>query len=155
TKPKGEPPEGYQYLDVWPKRVMQVVSGPEEDVTELKAKGIQLTFDLGEISQSDLDSIMPTDSKHPDEVSYYIPENWKKIQIPFLHDAKQELNGPEARHLRIDFLKKELLDLGLSLPVTVFYPLANSNLVNPETHPLEPGEGLELRHDIVVVAKPL
>ena len=88
-------------------------------------------------------------------MSYYVPESWKKVQIPFLHDAKQELNGPEARHLRIDFLKKELLELGSSLPVTIFYPLANSNLVNPETHPLVAGEGLELRHDIVVVAKPL
>ena len=57
TKPKGEPPEGYQYLDVWPKRVMQVVSGPEEDVTELKAKGIQLTLILERLHKATLTAL--------------------------------------------------------------------------------------------------
>jgi hypothetical protein len=154
-KPKGEPPEGYQFLDVWPRKISHIVSGPEEDVLELKNKGLELVFDLADLTKEDLDSIVSADPKQPDEISYFVPENWKKIQIPFLHDVKQEVNGPESRHLRIDFLKKDLLTLNQPLPVSVFYPLANSNLVNPETHPLSAAEGFEKRHEIVITAKPL
>lgn len=142
THPKGEPPEGYQFLDIWPQKLSHVVSGPEEDVKALQAKGLDLTFDLNDISADDLNSLAALHSIQGDEVSFPVPDSWKKVQIPFLHDMRQDINGPEAKNLHIDFLRKELLPLDREVPVSVFYPLATVGTLNPVTAPLLPSDGL-------------
>lgn len=153
--PKGEPPQGYQFLDIWPQKLSHVISGPEEDVRELQLKGIDLTFDLSEITAEDLDNLKSGEHKQPDEVSFYVPESWKRISIPFLHDIKQEINGPEARYLRIDFLRKDLLPIDAKIPISVFYSLATSNVLNPITRPLEPNKWIVSQNGIMVVTQPL
>lgn len=155
THPKGEPPEGYQFLDIWPQKLSQVVSGPEEDVKALQAKGLELTFDLNDISLEDLNSLASAHSAQGDEVSFSVPDSWKKVQIPFLHDMKQEINGPEAKNLHIDFLRKDLLALDCDVPIRVFYPLATASTVNPLTAPLMPGNGILEKDQIFSIAEPL
>ncbi len=155
THPKGEPPEGYQFLDIWPQKLSQVVSGPEEDVKALQAKGLELTFDLNDISADDLNSLATLHSIQGDEVSFPVPDSWKKVQIPFLHDMRQDINGPEAKNLHIDFLRKELLPLDREVPVRVFYPLATVSSVNPVSYPLLPSDGLVENQKVFSTTMPL
>ena len=155
TTPKGEPPEGYLFLDIWPKKLTHVVSGPEEDVRELQARGIELTFDLGKITAEDLSRIEPNDDGQKDEISFYVPDSWKKVAIPFLHNIKQEINGPEARLVRIDFLQNVLLPLDEPLSISVFYPLSISSAVNPKTHPIKAGGDVEEHNGLMVLSRPL
>lgn len=150
--PKGEPPQGYQFLDVWPQKLSHVISGPEEDVRQLQIKGIELTFDLGEITSEDLDNLKGSEHRQRDEVSFYVPDSWKRVSIPFLHDIKQEINGPEARYLRIDFLRKDLLPIDSKIPIRVFYPLSTGNVLNPITRPLEPNDWISNQNGIMVVS---
>jgi hypothetical protein len=153
--PKGEPPQGYQFLDIWPQKLTHVISGPEEDVRQLQLKGIDLTFDLSDITAEDLDNLKGGEHKQRDEVSFYVPEGWKRVSIPFLHDIKQEINGPEARYLRIDFLRKALLPIDSKIPIRVFYPLATSTVLNPITRPLETNHWIASQNGIMVVTQNL
>ncbi len=145
--PRGDSPDGYQFLDVWPHKLTHIVSGPEDDVRKLQEKGIELVFDLSNITKADLDQLRIDEGSDSDEVSYFVPDAWKKVQIPFLNNLKQEINGPEARHLRIDFLRKELLPLDRSIPVRVFYPLSSIADVNQKTLPLSLGGLLEMQNE--------
>jgi len=131
TKPIGNPPPGYHFLDTWPELLSQTVSGPEEQVNALQAKGLELTFDLSKISAADLDSLHEGISKQPDEVSFFIPNSWKYVTIPFQDNAHQKINDPAAEPLRIDFLRSMLLPLDLYLPVSIFFPLQSSDTINP------------------------
>jgi hypothetical protein len=140
TKPTGEAPAGYQFVDVWPQRLFQTISGPKNQVEELKNRGLQLTFDLNEIGASQLNLIESTKGTNKqEEIAFMIPQSWKKVSIPYLNDALQDINDPDAEHLRIDFLRKELLPLETSLPIQVFFPYATSSTINPETYSLQAG----------------
>lgn len=150
--PKGEPPEGFQYLDVFPGKLTHVVSGPEADVKELQAKGLELTFDLSKIHASDLKQLV---QQGKDEVSFYVPESWRKVAISFYNDLPQEINGPEAKHLHIDFLQKELLPLSVPLPITLFYPQEYISSVNPTSHPLLASDVLKEEYGIYTLKGPL
>lgn len=150
--PKGEPPEGYQFLGIFPKKLTHVVSGPEEDVKELQTKGLELIFDLGKISSEDLKQIGASEN---DEVSFTVPESWKKVSIPYYRNLQQDLNGPEAKNLRIDFLRKEQLPINQMIPVTVFYPVEYSATVNPDTHPLIESKELKKQNGIYLLTEPL
>lgn len=134
TKPIGDPPKGYQLLDVWPKYLNQRISGPEEQIRELKQKGIELTFNLNRITQTDLDTLYERQKK--DEISFLVPDAWKKVVITFKDNALEQLNDPRADLLRIDFLKQELIPLGIELPITIFFPTKFSPTINPQTYSL-------------------
>jgi hypothetical protein len=154
--PTGKPPHGYEFLDIWPERLSQTISGPKEAVQELKLKGLKLVINMDKISTYDLDRIKDSQQKkHDDEISYLIPEKWKKIPIPFRHNVLQEINDPDARNLRIDFLKQQLLPIGKEIPVVVYYPLKYSDTINPNTHTLEEGPRIDLRNGINVFTEPL
>lgn len=155
THPRGEPPEGYQFLDVWPQKLSHIVSGPEEDVKALQLKGLELTFDLHDVSLEDLNSLTSIPSVQGDEVSFMVPDAWKKVQIPFLHDMKQEINGPEAKNLHMDFLRKDLLPLDTEVPIRIFYPLATSDALNPATCPLVAKEGVIEKDKLFFITEPL
>ena len=134
TKPIGDPPKGYQLLDVWPKYLSQKVSGPEEQVREMKVKGLELTFNLNRITQTDLDTLYERQKK--DEISFLVPDAWKRVAIPFKDNTLEALNDPRADLLRIDFLKQELIPLGIELPITIFFPIKYSQTINPQTYSL-------------------
>lgn len=156
TKPQGDPPPGYQFLDVWPQTLYQSVSGPEKQVQELKSKGLELTFDLSEISASELDHLQSLSSEGlQDEISYIVPKSWLRIVIPFQGNTPQEINDPAAEHLRIDFLRRDFLPLEVPLPISVFFPLRYSGTLNPNTYSLATGELVGEENGISLLKKPL
>ncbi len=139
TRPAGEPPKGYQFLDAWPKRLIQKVSGPAEQVQALKESGLELTFNLNRITDEELNALYSRQGKH-EEVTFKIPDSWKKIAIPFKENTFEPLNDPRAKLLRLDFLKQELVALGTELPITIFFPIKYSNTINPQTYSLATSE---------------
>ncbi len=136
NEPIGEAPTGYQFLDIWPQNLYQIVSGPEEQVKNLSQKGFELTFDLNKISSEELDNLYLQESKS-DEVSFLVPSQWKKVAISFPNEEDVEINDPLAGHLRIDFLKKVFLPLDVELPISLYFPLQNSSQLNPKINSLE------------------
>lgn len=132
TKPIGEAPRGYQFLDVWPYRLYLTVSGPEEVLKRLKTKEQKITFNLNEISKSQLDDIALKSEGSSDVVSFFIPQDWKQILIPSLSDAPLEINDPQAASLRIDFIHCNLLPLDIPIPLSLFFPKKNLTMLNPD-----------------------
>lgn len=156
TKPIGDPPKGYQFLDVWPKYVRQKVSGPAKEVYALKESGIQLTFNLNRISSEELDQLsgMAASSKS-DEISFYVPKAWKEIPICFKNNELQPLNDPAAKYLRIVFLKQELISLNIDLPITIFFPVEYSRTINPQTYSLATNELVHKKNGLKLLNLPL
>ena len=135
--PTGEPPQGYVYLDIWPQRLVQLMTGPEEQLEALASKGLELSLDFSQISKSELDRIKTSrENFHDDEVSFFIPASLKKIAVPFRNNTLEEINDPEAQNLHIDFLRKETLPLDRLLPLRLFYPMVTVDTLNPKTFPL-------------------
>ncbi len=153
TKPIGDPPKGFQFLDIWPKYLSQKVSGPEEQVRELKQRGLEITFNLNKITQSDLDFLFERQKK--DEISFPVPDSWKKVAIPFKENLLECLNDPRGDLLRIDFLKQELIPFGADLPVTIFFPLKYSDRINPDTTDLAINYVIQNRNGLKQLAIPL
>lgn len=153
TKPIGRAPKGYEYLDTWPKYLVQKVSGPKEYVSSLKDHGLELTFNLNKVSFEELDRNRLAQG-NLDEVVYLVPEDWKKVYIPF-DNSYMELNDPQADFLRLLFLKQEFIPLNINLPVLLFFPVENSQLVNPQNCYLEENAPLVLNHGIYQMDLPL
>lgn len=151
--PIGNPPQGYEYLDIWPQILVQSISGPEDDIQKLKEQGLHLTFDLRDITKAELDAIKS--NSHNDEISFPIPKKWKRVIIPFHNNNFEELNDPESQNLRVDFLRKELLPLDKEIPIRVFYPLAELEKINPESYSLETSEDIVKKNGITIFKKPL
>jgi len=132
TQPIGEPPKGYQFLDVWPYRLWITVSGPEELVKNLKAKGLKLTFNLNDVSEKELDSIDAANKRgRRDVVSFFVPTSWKRINIPSISSSAMEIDDPNAKALRIDFIKKDFIAMNSRIPVSLFFPVKYSDKLNP------------------------
>lgn len=155
-KPTGESPKGYEFLDVWPKRLTQTLSGPAEEIQALKTKGLKLTFDLNKITKEELDAIRKESRRgHNDEVSFPIPDKWKKVLIRYRNNSYEELNDPEAENLRIDFLARDFLAIDRKIPIRVFYPLEYSDQINPETYQLVTSSKVAEHNNITVFTFPL
>ena len=73
TQPIGEPPRGYQFLDVWPYRLSLTVSGPEEVIKRLKLKEQRITFNINDISKAQLDELSLKSESTSEVVSYFVP----------------------------------------------------------------------------------
>ncbi len=156
TKPIGDSPQGYQFVDVWPKYLSQTVTGPEAEVAELKSRGLTLTFDLSKIKKKQLDELQEIqNAKVSDEVSYFVPGSWKQIPIPFREGQTEPLNDPRAEFLRIDFLKQDLLLIGNKLPLALFFPPKYVPIVNPQTYSLVINALLEREHGVTFLDIPL
>lgn len=156
TKPIGDPPKGFQFLDVWPSQLVQKTSGPQEQVEALKERGLELTFNLNRISKAELDALNEVQSStKKDEIGFPVPDSWKQIAIPFHDNALESLNDPRAKFLRIDFLKQELIPLGSELPISIFFPVKYSRTLNPETYALSPGLIVEKKNGLKLLTVPL
>lgn len=151
--PKGRPPPGYEYLDVWPLHLTQVVSGPEDEIQKLKEKGLHISFDLSEITKNDLESIKG--QGHHDEISFPVPKKWKQVPIPFRNNTFEEINDPDAQNLSIDFLKHEFLPLETEIPIRIFYPLDDIEKMNPETYSLSLSHDIQKKYGMTFFTKPL
>lgn len=154
--PHGELPKGYQYLDVWPQQFLHTISGPEEEVEELQQKGLEISFDLSQITKEELDRLVSLNPELlPDEVSYPVPSKWKRVAIPFHNNATEEINDPDTRYLRIEFLRKELLPLDREIPIRVFFSLKYSQTLNPATYQLAINDLIVKKNGITVLTLPL
>lgn len=150
--PTGQAPPGYDYLDIWPEQLFQVVNGPTEDIQQLKESGLELTLDLNEITKSDLDDLKSIINN--DEVTYYVPKKWKLVHIPF-RQANEELNDPEALNMHIDFLRKEFLPLDIEMPIRIYFPLSDIEKLNPQTISLAVQGDIQKKFGITTFNKPL
>jgi hypothetical protein len=154
--PVGEVPKGYQYLDVYPYQLSMTIHGPEDALKRLKARGLKLSLNLNAISQEDLDQLQSViTGDKVDEISYIVPDAWKKISIPLLSDTPIQIDDPLAKDLRIDFSRQDLLPIGFSIPVTVFFPPKHSKTLNPETYSLATSEFIAKKNGIKVFNVPL
>lgn len=152
--PIGTPPEGYEFLDIWPLVLTQTVTGPQEQVLSLKNQGLELTFDLGLLSQSELDGLEGT-APYEDEITFKVPPSWKKVAIPFSTHGIEMINDPKAKELQLTFLRREYHSLPHSLPIHLFYPLKSSAAINPETYPLRIIAPVQSSHHLPVLDLPL
>ncbi len=154
--PIGDPPAGYEYLDFWPQRLTQTISGPEEEIQLIKVKGLDICFDLNEIDKEDLEKNKRSQgSFHDDEIRYIVPQKWKQICIPLQIPMMEEINDPEAQDLRIYFLRKQLLPLNREIPLAIFYPLQTSKTLNPATCQISEGKYVKIHDHIPVLSLPL
>lgn len=155
-QPTGRAPAGYEFLDVWPHQLMQTLSGAEEEISQLKSAGLEVTFDLNQISKADLDSIKNSSNYlQDDEVSFMVPYKWKKILIPFHDNALEDFNDPDAQYLRLDFLRKETLPIKNNVPVRIFYPFKFSETINPKTYTLDVTPPIAEKNHLTFLSKPL
>ncbi len=157
TSPIGEAPRGYQFLDVFPYRLYLTVSGPEKVIKQLKDRELRLTFNLNEISRAQLDSLAEAinNEKQTDEVSFLIPDAWKQISIPALSDIPFTIDDPDAKLLRIDFVRRNLLPLDMPIPLILFYPAEYLSTLNPGTLQLTASDLVENRWGTFLITKPL
>lgn len=150
--PKGEAPNGYEFLDIWPQKLFQTVTGPQDVVQNLKQQGLEIEFNLSDITLEQLDSIYAKDPSH-DEINFVIPDAWKKV--PGLSSKAEAINDPEAKNLQINFLKPELIPLKEDLPIHLFFPLEFSATINPKTIQVIPSPFNIYKNDILVLTVPL
>lgn len=156
TSPIGEAPRGYQFLNVFPYRLFITVSGPEKVIRRLKDREIRLTFNLNEITRAQLDMlVVKAEQGKKDGVSFLVPDAWKQISIPSLSDAPLMIDDPDAKFLRIDFIRRDLLPLDVPLPVSIFYSPEFLNTLNPSTLALTSGSIIENAHGVYLINRSL
>ena len=153
AEPLGEAPKGYQFLDVWPYQLYLTVTGPEEVVKKLKTKGLKLTFNLANISKSDLERLQG--DQEADELSFLVPDNWKKVAVPQISDQLFEIDDPQSKFLRIDFSRQEFLPVSNSIPLTIYFPAKYSTTLNPETYSISTNEFVSKKNGIKTLGIPL
>ena len=120
SRPIGEAPKGFQFLDVWPYHLNMSVSGPDEVIKKLKTRGLKLTFNLNDISKADLERI--NSSRQKNVVSFTIPEEWKTINLPSISDTPIKIDDPEAKFLRIDFIRSDTIPVNFAIPLSLYFP---------------------------------
>ena len=152
--PEGDAPEGYEFLDIWPIHLSQTISGAKDQVLALKNQGLDLTFNLNEIKKKQLD-LLQENKQYNDEVSFYVPDSWKKIQIPFLTRGIEVINDPEAKNLQINFLRKEFIPIQQDVSLQIFYPLKYSESINPSTYTLLASEVVQFKNHLPILSIPL
>lgn len=154
---EGEAPEGYEFLDFWPMSLTHTVTGPQDQVLNLKNNGLELTLNLSDITKGQLDVIRKAkaDSSYGDEIAFFVPNAWKKVLIPFFNNISEFLNDPDAKNLQVDFLVQEWLPVKREVPIRVFYPLKYIDKISPETYPLAVTDLIKKTHNIQILTLPL
>ncbi len=156
TKPIGDAPRDYQFLDIWPYELTLSVTGPEEIIKRIKAKEIRLTFNLNDISKAQLDALHA--KERPDDedvVSFFVPESWKVVNLPLISDTPLVINDPLARDLRIDFVRYDLFPLETPIPVSLFFPQEYLSILNPEAYQIAPTPFLHNINGVYLTQPPL
>ncbi len=156
TRPFGEPPRGYKFLDVWPYNLNVKVSGPEDVIKRLKVKEQKLTFNLSDISKTQLDALAThQNTEKSGVVSFFVPDQWKQINIPLLSDTPIEINDAQDKTLRIDFIRYTLIPLDSSIIVSMFYPPEFSKTLNPTSLKIQPNRLVTEKNGIFNINTPL
>ncbi|MCH9630829.1 MAG: hypothetical protein S4CHLAM37_08350 [Chlamydiia bacterium] len=155
TQPIGQAPKGYQFLDIWPYQLNLNISGPEDVVKEVKNRGIKLTFNLNDISESQLDDLQSSSSKQSDVVSFFVPKHWKHVSIPILSTSPITIDDPDAKFLRIDFVRSELIPINHPIPISLFVPPHLILALNPQKLGIVSNEMIENKNGIKLINQPL
>ncbi len=156
TKPIGEPPKGYQFIDIWPYQLYITVSGPEDLVKDLKTRNLKLTFNLSDISKAQLDDIRQySSSDTKDVVSFLVPNAWKQLPLPTLSETPIPINDPDVKYLRIDFLRYETLLLPSPVPVNIYFPPQFNASFHPQKTHIANTSLVETRNGVKMITKPL
>jgi hypothetical protein len=154
TQPIGEAPRGYQFLDVWPYHLTLTASGPEEVIKRLKLKEQRITFNLNDISKAQMDELS-LKSENSEVVSFFVPDQWKQINIPILSDTPLEIDDPKAKALRIDFIRCNLLLVEAPIPLSLFFPPGNLENLNPESVAITPNNLVQFDKGMPLITSPL
>ncbi len=133
THPIGELPSGYQWIEIWPRHLFVTVSGPLELVRSLQKRGVDLTFNLNNLSSQDFDSLHNSN----EEFSYAIPDQWKKVEIPSLSTDPFYIDDPRAKELNIDIIKDQLYLIKNPIPILLFFPYSKEKIDIPKQYFLE------------------
>ena len=152
TKPIGEAPCGYQFLDIWPYHLLLTVQGPEDTLKRLKEKKLRLTLNLNEVQKSQLDAL---DHDEQEVISFFVPDYWKQVRVPSLGDDPIYIDDPKAKLLRIDFIRSRFSPLNHAIPVSLFFPIETLNKLNPDTIQLAESALLKKIHGQGVIQIPL
>lgn len=155
TQPIGEAPRGYQFLDVWPYHLSLTVSGPEEVIKRLKLKEQRITFNLSDISKAQMDELALKSESTSEVVSYFVPDQWKQINIPILSDSPIEINDPQAKALRIDFIRCNLLSVDAPIQLALFFPPENLQNLNPENVSITSNKLVQMNRGTPLISYPL
>ena len=157
TKPIGEAPKGYQFVDIWPYKLFITISGPEDIIKNLRKGGIKLTFNLSDISKAQLDDLQETAKakKHSDVISFYVPNPWKEVTLPLLSANPIEINDPNAKYLRIDFIRNELFKLESPIPLSLYFPPSKVGSLSPQKISLMTNQIVENRGGLKLLSDPI
>lgn len=156
TQPIGQAPKGYEFLDIWPYQLHLMISGPEDIVKEVKNRGIKLTFNLNDITEAQLDDIQSPLGDHiSDVVSFYVPKHWKNVSIPLLSSGVISIDDPDAKHLRIDFVRSELTALSHPIPINLFIPPSVASAASMQKISIAPSELIENKNGLKLIPQPL
>ena len=150
----GSAPDGYEFLDLWPTALFQTVSGPLDQVMQLKNQGIELIINLDDITKEQLD-VLHAKKPNEDEVSFSVPDSLKKVIIPIISKTPILINDPEAPFLKLNFLSLQTLPVTNSLPIHVYYPIKNSEEINPETYPLADSTYIQHKNNLPILTLPV
>jgi len=138
TRPIGEAPKGFQFIDVYPYKLYTHVTGPENVVKSLKTKNLKLTFNLNQISKELLEEL--NEKRSGDTISYFIPEEWKTLNLPYISSDPIKIEDVNAKDLRMDFAKTDMIPLESKLPITLYFPPQYRDTLNPDTYSLSSNE---------------
>ncbi|MCB1149324.1 MAG: hypothetical protein KDK48_04095 [Chlamydiia bacterium] len=155
--PTGTLPRSYLFLGLWPQNLTQTVVGPEEQIDKLKIEGLELNFNLNDISKAELNALTsPQRGRYSDDVVYFkVPDSWKRVFIPFMTHPWQPINDPNADDLWIEFLRKKFIPLKKPLPIRVFYPTESLGQINPNSFSLSSGGVVTERNGAYLLNMPL
>jgi len=138
TRPIGEAPNGYHFIDVYPYHLSTSVTGPENVIKTLKQKKLKLTFNLNKVTGEMLDELYDENKKNT--LSYLVPDDWKNLNLPYISSDPIKINDKRADGLRIDFVRTESIPLKRQLPLTLFFPSQYRSSLNPKSFSLTPNE---------------
>ncbi|MBM3197657.1 MAG: hypothetical protein FJZ58_00180 [Chlamydiae bacterium] len=157
TRPIGESPRGYQFLDIWPYQTPLTITGPEDVIRRLRAKEQKITFNLNDISKTQLDQIVSAgkSSSKDHVVSFLVPQQWKQIHIPLLSDSPLLLDDTPNEPILINFLRCDLLPLDSSVLISLFYLPEYSAIYNPSSLHILANDLIGENHGLFTIKIPL
>jgi hypothetical protein len=156
TAPTGEAPRGYQFLDVWPYKLVLTVTGPEEVLKKARHRDHKLTLNLSDVTKKQLDLLSQGHEEGKcDVVSFPIPESWKTLMVASISDAPLIINDPQAKLLRFDFIRYEYLPIETKIPIQFFYHPSLLGLYSPQDITIEANEPICFQKGLYYLDFPL
>lgn len=153
---QGYIPEGYQWLDVWPEHLIQIVTGPEDRVKELRINGVETTLNLQDILPSNLDeSKGSSEGLLEDVISVPVPDTMKRIFLTYPQLTSELLNDPRSQYLHVELLRKTVIPLENRIAVRAFYPLKNEKDFNPLSTPIDQNSLIQLSQGLYSFHPPI